>query len=57
MEIVHALGPRWSVMSGGRMSGVLGEDAIELPQGAMNRTSKRQAQNRIRGSAPVPAED
>lgn len=39
------------------MSGVLGEGAIELSQGAMNCISKYQAQNRIRGSAPVPAED
>ncbi|GAB3264961.1 hypothetical protein [Kineosporia babensis] len=45
---------RWSVASGGRMGGVLGEDAIELSQGATNCTSKCQAQNRIRGSVPVP---
>ncbi|MBT0767320.1 hypothetical protein KIH74_00190 [Kineosporia sp. J2-2] len=45
---------RWSVASGGRMGGVLGEDAIELSQGATNCTSQCQAQNRIRGSLPVP---
>lgn len=45
---------RWLVTSGGRMGGVLGEDAIELSQGATNCTSKCQAQNRIRGSVPVP---
>ncbi|GAB6900309.1 hypothetical protein [Kineosporia succinea] len=45
---------RWSVASGGRMGGVLGEDAIELSQGATNCTSKCQAQNQIRGSIPVP---
>ncbi len=45
---------RWSVASGGRVGGVLGEDAIELSQGATNCTSKCQAQNRIRGSVPVP---
>ncbi|GAA5142433.1 hypothetical protein GCM10023340_05900 [Nocardioides marinquilinus] len=45
---------RWSVASGGRMGGVLGEDAIELSQGATNCTSQCQAQNQIRGSVPVP---
>jgi len=45
---------KWLVTSGGRMGGVLGEDAIELSQGATNCTSKCQAQNRIRGSLPVP---
>ncbi len=45
---------RWSTASGGRMGGVLGEDAIELSQGATNCTSQCQAQNRIRGSLPVP---
>ena len=45
---------RWSVTSGGRMGGVLGEDAIELSAGATSCTSKCQAQNRIRGSLPVP---
>ncbi|SOD74595.1 hypothetical protein SAMN05892883_3781 [Jatrophihabitans sp. GAS493] len=44
----------WSVTSGGRMGGVLGEDAIELSAGASNCTSKCQAQDRIRGSLPVP---
>ena len=45
---------KWSVASGGRMGGVLGEDAIELSAGASNCTSKCQAQERIRGSLPVP---
>ncbi len=45
---------RWSVASGGRLGGVLGEDAIELSQGATNCTSKCQAQNQIHGSLPVP---
>ena len=45
---------RWSVASGGRMGGVLGEDAIELSAGATNCTSKCQAQNQVRGSLPVP---
>jgi len=45
---------KWLVQSGGRLGGVLGEDAIELSQGATNCTSQCQAQNRIRGSLPVP---
>jgi hypothetical protein len=45
---------KWLVQSGGRMGGVLGEDAIELSAGATNCTSNCQAQNRIRGSLPVP---
>lgn len=45
---------RWSVASGGRMGGVLGEDAIELSAGATECTSDCQARNRIRGSVPVP---
>jgi hypothetical protein len=44
----------WSVTSGGRLGGVLGEDAIELSQGATNCTQDCQAQNQIRGSLPVP---
>jgi hypothetical protein len=44
----------WSVASGGRMGGVLGEDAVELSQGATNCTKDCQAQNQIRGSVPVP---
>jgi hypothetical protein len=36
------------------MGGVLGEDAIELSAGATDCTSQCQAQNRIRGSLPVP---
>ena len=45
---------KWLVTSGGRLGGVLGEDAIELSAGATNCTSQCQAQNRIRGSLPVP---
>jgi hypothetical protein len=45
---------RWSVASGGRMGGVLGEDAVELSAGATNCTSDCQAQNQIQGSVPVP---
>ena len=45
---------RWSVASGGRMGGVLGEDAIELSQGATNCTQQCQAQNQVQGSLPVP---
>jgi hypothetical protein len=45
---------RWSVASGGRMGGVLGEDAIELSAGATNCTSDCQARNQIQGSVPVP---
>jgi hypothetical protein len=45
---------RWSVASGGRMGGVLGEDSIELSAGATSCTSDCQARNRIQGSVPVP---
>lgn len=45
---------KWVVQSGGRMGGVLGEDAIELSAGATNCTSQCQARNRINGSLPVP---
>ena len=45
---------RWSVASGGRMGGVLGEDAIELSAGATNCTSDCQARNRVQGSLTVP---
>lgn len=44
----------WTVTSGGRMGGVLGEDAVELSQGATNCTKDCQAQNQVRGSLPVP---
>jgi hypothetical protein len=44
----------WSVASGGRMGGVLGEDAIELSQGATSCTKDCQAQNQVKGSLPVP---
>ena len=45
---------RWLVTSGGRMGGVLGHDAVELSAGSSDCTSQCQAQNRIRGSVPVP---
>jgi hypothetical protein len=45
---------KWVVQPGGRLGGVLGEDAIELSQGATNCTSDCQAQNQIHGSLPVP---
>ena len=44
----------WVVQPGGRLGGVLGEDAIELSAGATNCTSQCQAQNQVRGSLPVP---
>jgi hypothetical protein len=43
----------WSVASGGRMGGVLGEDAVELSAGATACVSDCQAQNQVRGSLPV----
>jgi hypothetical protein len=43
----------WTVQPGGRMGGVLGEDAVELSTGATNCVSDCQAQNQIRGSLPV----
>lgn len=45
---------RWSVAPGGRLGGVLGEDAVELSQGATSCTSQCQAQNQVQGSLPVP---
>jgi hypothetical protein len=45
---------KWVVQPGGRLGGVLGEDAVELSQGATNCTSHCQAQNQINGSLPVP---
>ena len=45
---------RWSVTPGGRLGGVLGEDAVELSQGATSCTHDCQAQNQVRGSLPVP---
>ena len=45
---------RWSVASGGRMGGVLGEDSVELSAGATSCTSDCQARNRIQGSVTVP---
>ena len=47
---------KWLVSSGGRMGGVLGEDATELGAGASDCTSDCQAQNRIKGSIP-PSQD
>lgn len=47
---------RWSVAPGGRLGGVLGEDAIELSQGATSCTSQCQAQNQVQGSLPVPSD-
>ena len=46
----------WNVASGGRLGGVLGEDATELGAGASNCTSQCQAQNQIKGSIP-PQQD
>jgi hypothetical protein len=43
----------WSVASGGRMGGVLGEDAVEASAGAITCVQDCQAQNQIRGSLPV----
>ncbi|HEV7664509.1 MAG TPA: hypothetical protein VGQ62_13295 [Chloroflexota bacterium] len=43
----------WSVSSGGRMGGVLGEDAVELSAGASPCIQSCQAQERIQGSLPV----
>jgi hypothetical protein len=43
----------WSVAPGGRLGGVLGEDAVELSAGASACVQDCQAQNRIRGSLPV----
>ncbi|MEU2349636.1 hypothetical protein [Modestobacter sp. NPDC049651] len=51
-----ATGSRWTVTPGGRMGGVLGEDAVELSAGATNCTSQCQAQNQVRGSLPVPTD-
>ncbi len=39
---------------GGRMGGVLGEDAVEDSPPASSCVQDCQAQNRIRGSVPVP---
>ena len=47
---------RWTVQSGGRLGGVLGEDAIELSAGATNCTSDCQARNRIQRSLTVPSD-
>ncbi|ADV66103.1 hypothetical protein [Deinococcus maricopensis] len=43
----------WTVQSGGRMGGVLGEDAVELSAGATPCVKDCQAQNQIRGTLPV----
>jgi hypothetical protein len=47
---------KWLVQPGGRLGGVLGEDAIELSQGATSCTSQCQAQNQINGSLTVPSD-
>ncbi|WP_288403103.1 hypothetical protein [uncultured Deinococcus sp.] len=43
----------WSVQSGGRMGGVLGEDAVEIGAGPTQCVQSCQAQNQIRGTLPV----
>ena len=43
----------WSVASGGRLGGVLGEDAVELSAGATACVQDCQAQNQIQGTLPV----
>lgn len=43
----------WTVQSGGRMGGVLGEDAVELSAGASPCVQNCQAQNQIRGTLPI----
>jgi len=52
----------WSVASGGRLGGVLGEDAVEVAPGATDCVADCQAQNQVRGEFvvlgfpfPVPA--
>ena len=52
----------WSVASGGRMGGVLGEDAVEVAPPATECVEDCQAQNQVRGRFavlgfpfPVPA--
>lgn len=47
---------KWSLASGGRLGGVLGEDSTELGAGASQCASQCQAQNRIQGSIP-PSQD
>jgi hypothetical protein len=47
-------GSVWQVEAGGRMGGVLGEDAVELSAGASPCVQQCQAQNRVRGSLPAP---
>jgi hypothetical protein len=43
----------WSVAAGGRLGGVLGEDAVELSAGATACVADCQARNQVRGSLPV----
>jgi len=43
----------WSVASGGRLGGVLGEDAVEISAGATACVQDCQAQNQIHGTLPV----
>jgi hypothetical protein len=47
-------GSVWQVEAGGRMGGVLGEDAVEISAGASPCVQQCQAQDRVRGSLPVP---
>jgi hypothetical protein len=47
-------GSVWQVEAGGRMGGVLGEDAVELSAGASPCVQQCQAQDRVQGSLPVP---
>jgi hypothetical protein len=44
----------WKVDAGGRMGMELGEDAVELAPGAPVCTHQCQAQDRVRGTLPVP---
>lgn len=43
----------WSVQSGGRLGGVLGEDAVEIGAGPTQCVRDCQAQNQIRGTLPI----
>ncbi|KAH7104472.1 hypothetical protein BKA62DRAFT_819045, partial [Auriculariales sp. MPI-PUGE-AT-0066] len=47
---------KWLVQPGGRLGGVLGEDATEMGAGATNCTSHCQAQNQIQDGATVPSD-
>ena len=43
----------WRVLSGGRLGGVLGEDAVEVAPPAVPCASHCQAQDQVRGKFPV----